>query len=265
LGLLGDLVAIDPYDGEFLLLESELRQQQGSLLEAIEPLLVLLQQTDEPDKVGRAREQLRLLVDVHEIQLSNRRDYAGLVRFFEHLVARDPSWDGHRLKLARWLLLQGRVADAERVAQELGSVGVTDEAREDLLAEIGLARDGLPLERSDRGLYVSATIDGRPARLLVDTGASTTVVSRQLALALGSRALDAGRDVGVRTAGGVVRGELHRIRNLRIGGLELPALDVLVLEHLPADSDGLLGMDVLGRLPSGLLPATLLGRPPGSG
>jgi clan AA aspartic protease (TIGR02281 family) len=261
--LLGELAAVDPYDGEFLLVESDLRQRQGKLVEALEPLLALLAQSDDVGTRERAREQLRRLVDVYEIQLANRRDYPGLVRFFEGLVASDPGWDEHRLRLARWLLQQGRIGEAETVAREIGGAGVSDAAREDLLAAIGVARDGLPVERSGRSLHVSATISGHPARLLVDTGATTTVLSAGLARALGSRAR--GGPVDVRTAAGVVKAELHEVADLRIGGLRLPRLEVVVLERVPEGADGLLGMDVLERLPQGTLPFSWLGRPPASG
>lgn len=263
LELLDALVALDPFDAELRFAASDILQQLGRLPEAIDPLLAVLAQGAGAEGAPRARELLRRIVDVHEIQLANRRDPAGLVRFFEDLAARDPAWDGHRLRLARWLLELGRADEAERVAREMGSAGVSDAEREDLLAAIGLAREGLPLEYGARGLHVRATIAGRAVRLLVDTGASTTVLSPGLAGSLGSQAERT--DVDVRTAGGLVRGELHRVRDLKVGVLHLPELEVLVLAELPDGADGLLGMDVLGRLPAGALPATLLGRPPASG
>lgn len=260
--LLEAMIAIDPFEHAFGLLSSELLQRQGRLDEAIEPLLVVLGQTDDPELVGLAREQLRLLVNVQEAQLVQRRDYRGVVRLYEMLVMRDPGHDGHRLALARWLLRDGRVEEAARVAREIGASGVSDTDRDDLLVELELARVGLPFEQDARGIHVQATLGGVPVRLLVDTGATTTVISATLARALGSRVVD--RAVPVRTAGGTVSGELHRIRDLRVGALGLQELDVLVLEQLPPETEGLLGMDVLGRLPP-TLPATLLGRPPASG
>jgi len=263
LELVQALIAIDPFDVELLLVESELIQQQGRLLDAMEPLLTLLAQSNEAALRAVAREQLRLLVNVHESQLATRQDLPGLIRFFEGLTLRDAGYDGHRLSLARWLLRDGRVDAAERVVREMGGVGVAESARDDLLAELTLARDGLPLEYDGRGIHVRVSFAGVPARLLVDTGASTTVISVGLAEALGSRARE--RGVGVQTAGGIVQGELHRVHDLRVGGLHVDELEVLVLERLPAGAEGLLGMDVLGRIPPRVLPMTLLGRPPVSG
>ena len=60
-----------------------------------------------------------------------------------------------------------------------------------------------------------------------------------------------GRVVPVRTAGGRVEAEIHVLRQVEIGPLRLDALEVLVLDRaLPSGVDGLLGMDVLGRLPN---------------
>ncbi len=123
------------------------------------------------------------------------------------------------------------------------------------MVAVALARDGLPLERlpgADGGtaaLHVRATAAGRSLRLLVDTGATTTVISRARAADLGSRAT--GRRVPVRTAGGTVEAEIHVLRQVEIGPLRLDVLEVLVLDRaLPSGVDGLLGMDVLGRLPN---------------
>lgn len=236
----------DPYDPEGLLLESDLRQMQGRGLAALEPLLELLQHSDDADAVTRAREKLALLVGVHETQLANRRDFAGLIRFFEDLAARDPSHDGHRLRLARWLLQGGRAADAERLLAQTGLVGVDPQAHADLLADVRLARSGLPIEHGDNALHVRASVGGRPLRLLVDTGATTTVIGRDRAVALD--AVATGERVLVRTAAGVVEAELHRIHDLEVGALQVDALTVLVLDQrLPEGIDGLLGMDVIAR------------------
>jgi hypothetical protein len=61
-----------------------------------------------------------------------------------------------------------------------------------------------------------------------------------------------GRQVRVRTAGGTVSAEVVRLRDARLGELTLTELDVLELRSLPPGVSGLLGMDVIGRLPGGL-------------
>ncbi len=244
-----DYLAANPHDAEALLLQADLRQMQGRLLDALEPLIELLQFADDPAMVQRARDALRLVVNVHESQLANRRDVSALVRFFRDLTARDPGFDGHRLRLAHWLLRAGRADEAERTLRETGVAGVDPEALSDLAAEIRLARTGLPLEHTDRGLHVRARAGGEALRLLVDTGASTTAIARARADALGATAT--GRHVQVRTAAGLIEAPVLELHGFQVGPLELQSLTVLALDHpLPDGVDGLLGMDVLSRFPA---------------
>ena len=248
-------LARNPHDGRAHLLDSDLRQMRGNTDGALMPLFEVLAFADAPALINQARERLELLVNVRESQLAARGDVAGLIRFLEGVSFGDPRFDGHRLRLARWQLRAGLLDGAERTLAETGSVGIEPEARDELAAAVALAREGLPFEReagadgNTSALHVRAQTRAGPLRLLVDTGASNTVISRQRAEALGSRGT--GQWVQVRTAGGPVTAEVHRLQQVEIGALRLAALEVLVLdETLPGDVDGLLGMDVLGRLPN---------------
>jgi clan AA aspartic protease (TIGR02281 family) len=254
--LLADYLAANPQDGAGLLADADLRLMEGRNVEALDPLLSLLQFADEPELIRQAREKLRLVVNVHETGLLNRRDFGALVRFYEDLVARDPRFDGHRLALARWLLRSGRAREAQAVLDETGLVGVDPAALADLQAQVRLSRTGLPVEQADGALHVRASAGGAALRLLVDTGATTTALSRERALSLAAE--PAGERVRVRTAGGLVAAEIYRLRDVEVGPLYLEVLPVLVLDQpLPDGVDGLLGMDVLGRFPgvgAGLVP-----------
>ena len=248
-------LARNPHDPEAHLLDADLRQMRGDAVSAVDPLLTLLGFADAAGVVDEARRRLDLLLNVRESQLAARGDLAGLVRLLERVSRGDPGYDGHRLRLARWQLRAGQVEAAAATLAETGTAGVDPVAREDLAVAVALAREGLPLERLPAGdggtaaLHVQATAAGRPLRLLVDTGATNTVISRERAADLGSRAT--GRRVPVRTAGGTVEAEIHVLHRVEIGPLRLDLLEVLVLDRsLPSGVDGLLGMDVLGRLPN---------------
>lgn len=248
LALLDAYLERNPHDPDAHMLASDLRQMQGRSEAALTPLLDLLGFADDPAVVSRARDKLALLVNAREAHLANTGDISSLIRLFEMLARRDPAFDGHRLRLARWQLRAGRVSEAEDTLAETGTAGVDPQDREDLAAEIRLARASLPLERRDGALHVHARMAGQPLTMLVDTGATTTALSRSGAARLGAK--PTGRRVRVRTANGVVESEEHRIANVEIGPLRLESLNVLVLEGpLPQDVDGLLGMDVLSRFP----------------
>lgn len=88
------------------------------------------------------------------------------------------------------------------------------------------------------------TVNGSPVSFVVDTGASGTVISGRVAAAAGIRACST---VGyTATANGVVARCTATVDEVTFGGFHLKHLVVSILPNMPVD--GLLGMDVLGRL-----------------
>ena len=86
-------------------------------------------------------------------------------------------------------------------------------------------------------------LNGRALDFLVDTGATRSAVSSELARELG---LEPFGSVQSSTAGGVVRGQLARADLELEGGVRAERLPLVVLPAL--GERPLLGMDVLGRL-----------------
>lgn len=106
-------------------------------------------------------------------------------------------------------------------------------------------RRNVPLRHGESGYVVEARIDGsEPVRLVVDTGATATVISPRVAERLG---LAVTRDppVLVRTAGGTVEAGAARVREIEVGGHRAGPLHVVVHDAV-AGADGLLGMNFLG-------------------
>jgi clan AA aspartic protease (TIGR02281 family) len=107
----------------------------------------------------------------------------------------------------------------------------------------------VPVERLGNILVVSATLNGsRQARLIVDTGASQTVISQRMALDLGLYAAAHNSHVLLHTAGGNVQADSVLLDSLRIAGAEMRNSQVLIhdLPDLPLAVDGLLGLSFLG-------------------
>jgi hypothetical protein len=244
-----------------LFLLSDLRQMTGEVERALSPLFDILRYPATPAIAERARRRLNLLINAREQQLINAGDLVGLVAYFQLLVREEPSFDGHRLKLARWLLRSGDVSAAARLAREIGLVGVTEAEIESLESEIRLAGTALPVEREGGAMYASAVAAGQQRqaefRFLIDTGATMTGLAESRLKTLGAVLIDEG--IRVQTANGVVELPVYRLRELRIGGLLLEDLVVLGFADLPRRADGLLGMDVLGKLSSSMPGA--VGRP----
>ena len=244
-----------------LFLLSDLRQMTGEVELALAPLLEILRYPPSQATADRARQRLNLLINAREQQLINAGDLVGLVSYFEYLVSEEPGFDGHRLKLARWLLKSGEVEAATRMARETGLVGVEQAEIDALLGEIELATTALPVERERGAMYTAATAEGDRQRgefrFLIDTGATMTGLAESRLQALGAGMIE--RGIRVQTANGVVELPVYRLRALRVGALVLEDMAVLGFADLPRGADGILGMDVLGQLGGSL--AGAVGRP----
>jgi aspartyl protease family protein len=101
--------------------------------------------------------------------------------------------------------------------------------------------DSLILSRHRDGhFYVKATLNGQPATLLVDTGASSLAISEPLANAAG---LTRCRPQQSHTANGITQSCQDTLDTLQIGAITLQQTPVSVLPKL--SGPGLLGMSVL--------------------
>ncbi len=97
-------------------------------------------------------------------------------------------------------------------------------------------------QHPDGHFYVKGHINDRPVTFLVDTGASRTAISDQLADELGLRDC---RPVKSRTANGTVFGCISRVESIAFGPYRLTRQDVHVLPRL--EGPALLGMSVLAQ------------------
>ena len=105
----------------------------------------------------------------------------------------------------------------------------------------------VPLIRSGEHFVVEARINGvEPVRLLIDTGASMTVVRNEVLSAAG---VVTAVDDPLRyfnTANGVVAGTVYRLDSLTVGEQQVQNLEIAGMDFPVADEvDGLLGMNYL--------------------
>jgi aspartyl protease family protein len=99
----------------------------------------------------------------------------------------------------------------------------------------------------DGHFWARAVINGRPKRLLIDSGATITALSEETARMAGVEA-GAGIPVMLRTANGTVSAQRGRIERIEVGGLTMTDLGVVIS---PAFGDvDVIGMNFLSRLGS---------------
>lgn len=115
------------------------------------------------------------------------------------------------------------------------------------VAEQTVDGDAVRIRRSVDGHYwATADIDGIERRLLIDSGATLTVLSEQTAAEAGIEPVTNGFPVILQTAGGTMTARRGTIGTLRIGNLTMRDVGVVIL---PSGGDlNVIGMNVLSRL-----------------
>jgi aspartyl protease family protein len=120
---------------------------------------------------------------------------------------------------------------------QLGMPGQQISGRE---TRVPIARDG--------HFWVSATVNGTPQRFLVDTGATVTAISPDLASEARVREQPMRQPILLRTANGTVAAQLVTIDEIRSGNVGARDLDAVVAPGMEGTS--VLGMNFLSRLAS---------------
>ena len=109
----------------------------------------------------------------------------------------------------------------------------------------------VPVSLAGRSAIVAVTLNQAVrGNLMLDTGATVTVISHRLAGLLSLRPTGRG---AAQTVGGVIAVATARLRSLKVAEAEVTDLPVIVHDFtLDPRFDGLLGMDFLGRYHVGL-------------
>jgi len=240
-------------DVEALTLLADLYQRQGRQREAVEALHAVIAAAADPEVAAQARRRIRLLVESTAATLAGQGDRAGVIELYRDVLALDPLNHRYRYLLAVWL---GRAGEHDAALEALAQIpaGALPERDVDAL-ERRLEADsrmasryggGLPLRAHGEHYVVeAATGRGQRLRLLIDTGASLTVLKPAVIGAI-SGARSAGRTVRIGTANGVVQAPLFHIPRLELGPyrVERPRVAVMELDEVRG-VDGLLGMESL--------------------
>jgi aspartyl protease family protein len=152
-----------------------------------------------------------------------------------------------------------------RVLQGAGNLGllaallltIVQVTRVTTASDLALPQVGMPKQRvegvetriplsGDGHFWVNATLNGRPARFLVDTGATLTAISEKTAIAAQVPESSLGQAVMMKTANGTIRAELASIGELRLGNVVARDLDAVVAPGL--GETNVIGMNLLSRL-----------------
>lgn len=95
----------------------------------------------------------------------------------------------------------------------------------------------------DSHFHIHGNINDTPVTFLIDTGASSVVVSSSLARKAN---LEKTTQINTLTANGEAVGYLTNIERLEFGGIEITNVSAIIIDNMPA-AEALLGMNVLKR------------------
>lgn len=211
-----------------------------------------------------ARERVAVLVDALAAGRLAIDDRSGAMALYQSVLDRDPLNHRYRFLLAAQLEAAGDLRAARRELEQIPVDGHDAVAMAGLAQRISESRalasrfaDGLPLTPFGEHFLVEVALDdGQALRLLLDTGATRTVLKpRVVAAALGAERLS--ERVRIGTANGVVSASRYRLPGLTLGPFRIPEpeLVVLDLDGLGSGVDGLLGLDLLSRFDYRIDPA----------
>ena len=189
-----------------------------------------------------------------------RGDYATAADLFSQALVRDPGqplFHYHRAvaltRLHRWRDAREAYLAAQRLTPPPPLAALIRDGLRAVPATGGSSRSGdresiSVALRPFRGIWlVEAVVNGqRPARFVVDTGATLCVLSPALAEAVGIEAASDARVIELQTLNGRAAGHLVSIAALRVGDAEARGVAAVVLETGP-EVDGILGNSFLAR------------------
>lgn len=172
-------------------------------------------------------------------------------QLLEQAVTREPAVAFYHARLGETLYRQGRYAEA--LTQLNYALQLDASLHDELQALMNNARARLqtpdrvivPLTSDGNAYYIDAVIDGTPRRLLLDTGASFTAVSANLARELGFRVPADAPRVQLNTANGVIMAPMITVDSLSVNGATVANLDVVVIDNM--NGNGLLGLNFLNH------------------
>jgi len=235
---------------------AEAAERLGRSRVALDALLSALEVALNGPDPEPARERLAVLVDALAAGRLAIDDRVGAMALYQSVLDRDPLNHRYRFLLATQFEAAGDLRAARRELEQIPADG------HDALAMAALSRrisesgaladrfaDGLPLTRFGEHFLVDVVLDdGRALRLLLDTGATRTVLRPRVVAAVPGAERLANR-VRVGTANGVVSASRYRVPGLALGPfrIDAPELVVLDLDGLASGVDGLLGLDLLSR------------------
>ncbi len=197
----------------------------------------------------------RVIGDFAQV-LAKSKDHNGLVSLYRAMIERQPNHAPYYLALAQAHIAADSpqaALTALRYIEYDSQVGM--QAREMIANLDDIGRDfvsdqklsAVPLIPIGKHFVVNAQVNGFPVKLMLDTGASITVIKSELVRTAGIP-VDHSHIVTLTTANGRAHAPIAHLNQIQLGNQTVTRFKVVVLDLDELTGvDGLLGMDFLGR------------------
>ena len=110
-----------------------------------------------------------------------------------------------------------------------------------------VTKASIPFEKQGQVVVIEAMLNGRtPAKLIVDTGATYTMISAATAKELAIEPNASARRLPIQTANGMIQAPVTSLESINVGGVEMKNLAAVIHDALPnSQVAGLLGLNFL--------------------
>jgi len=237
-----------------LLLMAEIHQDANNEIEAIEVLFQAKSYAYTPQLIEQTDSAIRSAVRNYSAQALARKDYIAQLNLYKRLTELEPEYTLHFIMLAETYLALGNVVDARKALALTEHDSSVLELANDInrRIEADMATDKqyaaeVSLQAIGNQFLVDAVLNNaQNAVLLLDTGASLSIISPELLRMLGVRYQSTGRTSWFSTAGGRIKAPVITLDSLALDGVVVENIEVGVIgEFDNSPFDGLLGMNFL--------------------
>jgi clan AA aspartic protease (TIGR02281 family) len=260
LGLINGYLETEYRDVAALRLKAEILSRQQTYRDQIETLYAAKSYAYEPEELERITNAIRNGVADYQRLLQQKSRYPELLDLYQRLVYLEPDYSPYFIQLAKAQrannldqearqsleLVLSDPAVGEQARQLLNDSRATDDSQPQNIAQIDQLQ-GIPLQRRGSHFVVEATLNGyTPLRLIIDTGASLTIIKTDALRASLADDLSRYPTHMFNTANGYVQAPVLNVDSLAIGEFQVTNLAVGGLDlQGQSDVDGLLGMNFL--------------------
>ncbi len=241
-----EYIEIDPENGESQLFLSDIYKERKEYIESIKILNELIEHNTKIDN----EVVYNALIDTSRLYIDSLRElksYEEIQKFLEAEIQRGTKSSFFILALAKHHIFMQSFNTATILLKEIEFDEEYAEQAKELLNKIDKNETNkeeytykLPLKKIGSHFTIEVTVDNTPLSLLLDTGASLTLLDEEKVPSSLTLIND---NVILNTAGGEVSAQLKMAHSFIVGSIELEDFKVTTSPFIQEKADGLLGMN----------------------